>query len=117
MEKASNSNRGVFPYSVRIWLKLQFIANRDAKELLRYLLRFTNMENLLKRMQSFWKQYNRGATIEATRSKEEGGRKNIVLTVWNYDLGSPGCSVLAEYMRVLCLNTGANELEKTIAFL
>jgi len=86
-------------------------ADRDVKGLLRYLMRFITMEKLLKRMQSFWKQYNRGATIEASPVTEKGSRKYLTVTVRNYDLGLPGCEALAEYIRVLCVNTGAKKFE------
>ncbi|MBN2378740.1 hypothetical protein JXM67_02925 [candidate division WOR-3 bacterium] len=87
-----------------------FNAERDVKGLLRYLMKFVTMEKLLKRMRSFWKQYNQGATIEASPLKEDDKNKSIVLSVKNYDLGLAGCTSLTEYIRVLCLNTGAKDL-------
>jgi hypothetical protein len=88
-----------------------FNAERDAGGFLRYLMRFITMQVLLKRLGAFWKQYNRGAKIEMGPISTARGKKEVVLSVQDYDLGAKGCIVLEEYFKVLCGKTGAQDVQ------
>jgi len=79
----------------------RFAAEHSLKGFLRYLTRFLSMQQLIKRMGAFWKQYHKGGGISAGEVYLNGDRKEVTVTVRARELGKAGCDVIQGYLEGL----------------
>jgi len=76
----------------------RFAAEKSVKGFLRYLTRFLSMNQLIKRMGAFWKQYHKGGSLTAGEVTEENGRRKVLVTVQSSELGTNACQVIHGYL-------------------
>ncbi|MBN2378742.1 hypothetical protein JXM67_02935 [candidate division WOR-3 bacterium] len=89
----------------------RFSAEQSVKGFLRYLTRLLTVQQLTKRAQAFWKNYNKGGSIEAGAVTEENGRKKAIVTIRGLSTGDSGRKVLDGFLEVLISQTGVRNIE------
>ncbi|MBN2378737.1 hypothetical protein JXM67_02910 [candidate division WOR-3 bacterium] len=94
----------------------RFSAERSASGLLRFLMKFIDMNKLIERMKAFWKHYHKGGKITASELVEEAGRKKRIVAYHGYDAGQAACLAPLGYLKAIAERAGAKNvkvLEKT----
>ncbi len=89
----------------------RFAAERSATGLLRYLMKFIDMDTIIKRMNTFWKHYHKGGEIVAGELVEQSGRKRRLISIHGYDPGEPGCLIQEGYFEAIAERAGAKRIE------
>jgi hypothetical protein len=89
----------------------RFSADQSVKGFLRYLTRLLTVQQLIKRAQAFWKNYNKGGSIEASAVTEENGRKKTTVTIRGLGTGDSGRKVLDGFLEVLISQTGVRNVK------
>lgn len=89
----------------------RFSAERSASGLLRFLMKFIDMDQLIKRMKAFWKHYHMGGKITASGLVEEAGRKKRIVSYHGYDAGEAACLAPLGYLKTIAERAGAKNVE------
>lgn len=86
-------------------------AQKSATGMLRFLMKNISVENLLKRLQSFWKHYTKGGRVEAQEMEPEGNVRRMKFIVYDYNSGILGCQLMEGYIEEMANMVGAREVK------
>jgi len=88
----------------------RFSAEQSSSGLLKFLMKFIDMDTVIKRMKTFWKHYHKGGKITASELVEENGRKKRIISFQGYDAGEAACLSPEGYLTVIAQRAGAKNV-------
>ncbi len=88
----------------------RFSAEQSSSGLLKFLMKFIDMDTVIKRMKAFWKHYHKGGKITASDLAEEAGRKKRIIYFHGYDAGEAACLSPEGYLTVIAQRSGAKNV-------
>ncbi len=91
----------------------RFSAEQSSSGLLKFLMRFIDMDTVIKRMKTFWKHYHQGGKITASELVEEEGRKKRIISFHGYDAGEAACLSPEGFLTVIAQRSGAKNVVVT----
>ncbi|NLI97396.1 hypothetical protein GX441_01905 [bacterium] len=89
----------------------RFSAEESTSGLLKFLMKFIDMDAVIKRMKAFWKHYHKGGKITSSELLEEKGRKKRIISFHGYDAGEPACLAPEGYLAVIGQRAGGKNVK------